>query len=118
VSREAIRQILHDAGISWLATKTWKTFTDPQFIAKMRRVLDLYDHPPVDGRVICADICRHRPMASAACGVSRPEAARMSARALDPSATAPNTRRTGASASRIVKSSGVMCAVRTRSVTR
>jgi transposase len=55
VSRESIRQILHDAGISWLATKTWKASTDPQFITKMRRVLDLYDHPPGDGRVICAD---------------------------------------------------------------
>ena len=29
--------------------------TDPDFIAKMSRVLDLYDHPPADGRVICAD---------------------------------------------------------------
>jgi transposase len=55
VSRESIRQILHDAGISWLATKTWKASTDPQFITKMHRVLDLYDHPPADGRVICAD---------------------------------------------------------------
>ena len=54
ISRESIRQILHGAGI-WLATKTWKASTDPQFIAKMRRVLDLYDHPPAGGRVICAD---------------------------------------------------------------
>src|SRR5215469_6240129 len=55
ISRESIRQILHDAGINWLATKTWKASTDPDFIAKMRRVLDLYDHPPPDGRVVCAD---------------------------------------------------------------
>jgi transposase len=55
ISRESIRQILHDAGIRWLATKTWKASTDPQFIAKMRRVLELYDNPPADGRVICAD---------------------------------------------------------------
>ncbi len=55
VSRESIRQILHDAGINWLATKTWKASTDPDFLAKMHRVLDLYDHPPADGRVICAD---------------------------------------------------------------
>jgi transposase len=55
ISREAIRQILHDAGINWLATKTWKASTDPDFIAKMRRVLDLYDRPPADGRAICAD---------------------------------------------------------------
>lgn len=55
ISRESIRQILHDAGVRWLATKTWKASTDPHFITKMRRVLDLYDHPPADGRVICAD---------------------------------------------------------------
>lgn len=50
ISRESIRQILHGTGISWLATKTWKASTDPDFIAKMRRVLDLYDHrPPMAG---------------------------------------------------------------------
>ena len=55
ISRESIRQILHKASIRWLATKTWKASTDPDFITKMRRVLELYDHPPADGRVICAD---------------------------------------------------------------
>jgi transposase len=65
LSRESIRQILHDAGINWLATKTWKASTDPDFIAKMRRVLDLYDHLPADGRVICADLCRFRNYAEA-----------------------------------------------------
>jgi transposase len=55
VSRESIRQILRAGGISWQATKTWKASTDPDFPAKMRRVLDLYDHPPAGGRVICAD---------------------------------------------------------------
>jgi hypothetical protein len=55
ISRESIRQILHDAGVRWLATKTWKASTDPNFIEKMHRVLDLYDHPPADGRVICVD---------------------------------------------------------------
>src|SRR5262245_22909738 len=55
ISRESIRQILHAGGMRWQATKTWKTSTDPDFIAKMHRVLDLYDHPPAGGRVICAD---------------------------------------------------------------
>jgi hypothetical protein len=55
ISREAIRQILHAGGVRWQATKTWKASNDPGFIAKMRRVLELYDHPPADGRVICAD---------------------------------------------------------------
>ena len=43
------------AGIRWQATKTWKASKDPDFAAKMARVLDLYDHPPADGRVICVD---------------------------------------------------------------
>ena len=55
VSTETIRQILREAGISWQATKTWKGSTDPDFAAKMARILDLYDHPPADGRVICVD---------------------------------------------------------------
>ena len=50
-----MRQILREAGISWQATKTWKASRDPDFAAKMARVLDLYDHPPADGRVICVD---------------------------------------------------------------
>jgi hypothetical protein len=29
--------------------------TDPEFIPKMRQILDLYDHPPTDGRVISVD---------------------------------------------------------------
>ena len=55
ISRESTRQILRAGGISWQATKTWKASADPDFISRMRRVLDLYDHPPADGRVICAD---------------------------------------------------------------
>ena len=55
VSRESVRQILRSGGVSWQATKTWKASTDPEFLAKMHRALDLYDNPPEDGRVICAD---------------------------------------------------------------
>jgi len=36
---------LHDAGIRRQATKTWKASTDPDFVAKIHLVLDLYDHP-------------------------------------------------------------------------
>jgi transposase len=54
ISRETARQILRDGGISWQATKTWKASSDPDFVAKMHKVLDLYDHPPADGRVIWA----------------------------------------------------------------
>jgi hypothetical protein len=79
VSRETIRQILRAGGISWQASKTWKASAGPGFIAKMGRVLDLYDHPPADGRVLCADEfgplnlqprpgCARRTTAPAGCG--------------------------------------------------
>jgi transposase len=55
ISRETIRVILAEGGISWQATKTWKGSSDPDFLVKMRRVLDLYDHPPTGGRVVCVD---------------------------------------------------------------
>ncbi|MGW4094058.1 IS630 family transposase [Nocardia sp. NPDC004750] len=55
ISRETLRKILKAEGVSWQAVKTWKAGTDPEFTAKMSRVLDLYDHPPTDGRVICVD---------------------------------------------------------------
>ncbi len=55
ISAESVRQILRAAGIRWQATKTWKASKDPEFTAKMTRVLGLYDDPPADGRVICVD---------------------------------------------------------------
>jgi transposase len=55
VSIETLRRVLRAGGVSWQATKTWKASNDPEFVPKMRRVLDLYDNPPTDGRVICVD---------------------------------------------------------------
>ncbi|GAA2698627.1 MULTISPECIES: IS630 family transposase [Actinosynnema] len=55
ISRETLRRILHTGGVSWQTTSTWKASTDPDFMARMHRILDLYDHPPDDGRVICVD---------------------------------------------------------------
>jgi hypothetical protein len=55
ISRETLRRMLRKAGVSWQTTTTWKASTDPDFIAKMRRILELYDHPPDDGRVVCVD---------------------------------------------------------------
>ena len=55
LSRETLRRILRAGGVSWQTTTTWKASTDPDFIPKMRRILDLYDHPPDDGRVLCVD---------------------------------------------------------------
>lgn len=54
-STETVRRVLREAGISWQATKTWKASRDPDFAAKMARILALYDTPPADGRVICVD---------------------------------------------------------------
>ena len=55
VSAETARRILRKAGITWQRTKTWKASRDPDFATKMTRILDLYDHPPTDGRVLCVD---------------------------------------------------------------
>jgi transposase len=55
VSIETVRRILHERGVTWQSSKTWKASNDPDFVAKMRRVLDLYDHPPAGGRVVCVD---------------------------------------------------------------
>lgn len=55
ISRETLRRILRAGGVSWQTTTTWKASTDPDFIAKMHRILDLYDQPPAGGRVVCVD---------------------------------------------------------------
>jgi transposase len=41
LSRETLRRILRAGGVSWQTTTTWKASTDPDFIPKMRRALDL-----------------------------------------------------------------------------
>lgn len=55
VGREAIRRLLRKEKVTFQTTTTWKASSDPDFVVKMLRVLDLYDHPPADGRVICVD---------------------------------------------------------------
>ncbi|WP_281199893.1 IS630 family transposase [Lentzea jiangxiensis] len=55
ISRETLRRILRAGGVSWQSTSTWKASADPDFMTKMHRILDLYDHPPDNGRVICVD---------------------------------------------------------------
>ncbi|WP_201776457.1 hypothetical protein [Streptacidiphilus carbonis] len=55
VSRETLRRILREGKVSWQTTTTWKSSNDPDFIAKMHRILALYDSPPADGRVVCVD---------------------------------------------------------------
>lgn len=55
ISHETLRQILKAGGVSVQVTKTWKASENPDFTVKKDRVLDLYDHPPADGRVVCVD---------------------------------------------------------------
>ncbi|MDX2683769.1 IS630 family transposase [Streptomyces soliscabiei] len=55
ISRETLRRILREGKVSWQTTTTWKASADPDFIAKMHRILALYDTPPADCRVICVD---------------------------------------------------------------
>jgi transposase len=55
VSRETLRRILREGRVSWQTSTTWKSSNDPGFIAKMHRILALYDSPPTDGRVVCVD---------------------------------------------------------------
>ncbi|MDR7277253.1 hypothetical protein J2S41_004031 [Catenuloplanes atrovinosus] len=38
VSPERLRQLLHDNDVSWLRTRTWKEFSDPDFDAKLDRI--------------------------------------------------------------------------------
>jgi transposase len=59
-STETVRQVLRQAGVRWQAIKTWKASRDPEFTAKMTRILDLYDQSatgkvPDGGRVVCVD---------------------------------------------------------------
>ena len=49
VSRETIRLVLREAGISFQNTKTWKHCTDPEFAAKLARVLASVTRPRLAG---------------------------------------------------------------------
>jgi hypothetical protein len=55
ISIETVRRILHEQGVTWQTSKTWKASNDPDFVAKIRRILALYDHPPAGGKVVCVD---------------------------------------------------------------
>ncbi|XVQ82981.1 hypothetical protein ACQP2K_29605 [Microbispora siamensis] len=65
-----LRRILRAGGVSRQTTTTWKASTGPNFIAKMQRVLELYDHPPADGRVICLDEFGRSNQSSPHCGTT------------------------------------------------
>jgi transposase len=55
LSREALRQLLIDAGLSHQRTRSWKWSPDPEFKEKAERVLSLYRAKPEDGVVVCFD---------------------------------------------------------------
>jgi len=42
-------------GVPHLKSKRWKTSNDPDYDAKVRRILELYNNPPKDGVVISID---------------------------------------------------------------
>jgi transposase len=55
LSREALRQVLIDAGLSHQRTRSWKWSPDPEVKEKAERVLCLYRAKPEDGVVVCFD---------------------------------------------------------------
>jgi transposase len=55
LSREALRLLLIDAGLSHQRTRSWKWSPDPEFKEKAERVLALYRAKPEDGVVVCFD---------------------------------------------------------------
>lgn len=55
ISLERLRQILHERGVRWRHTQTWKESTDPQFWQKYRRIRRLYRRRPVGGRRLSID---------------------------------------------------------------
>ena len=55
LSREALRQLLIEAGLSHQRTRSWKWSPDPDFRSKAERVLCLYRAKPEDGVVVCFD---------------------------------------------------------------
>lgn len=55
LSREALRQLLIDAGLSHQRTRSWTWSPDPDFKDKAGRVLSLYRAKPEDRVVVCFD---------------------------------------------------------------
>jgi transposase len=55
ISIERLRQILHQHGVRWRHSKTWKESTDPEFWPKYRRIRRLYAARPPGGRRISID---------------------------------------------------------------
>jgi len=55
LSREGLRLLLIDAGLSHQRTRSWKWSPDPDFRSKAERVLSLYRAQPEGGVVVCFD---------------------------------------------------------------
>jgi transposase len=56
ISREGLRQLLREEGVSFQAVRTWKRSNDPNFEAKKNRILELYELADASKAVVtCLD---------------------------------------------------------------
>jgi len=55
ISRETVRKILRYNRLRVHRVKYWKTSNDPNFLEKMRIIVDLYLNPPPGTLIICVD---------------------------------------------------------------
>lgn len=55
ISHEGVRQVLREADLKPHRWRYWLTRTDPDFERLAAHVLDLYERPPDEGRLLCFD---------------------------------------------------------------
>lgn len=55
ISRETVRKMLRSQRLRVHRVKYWKTSNDPNFLEKMRIIVDLYLNPPPGTLIICVD---------------------------------------------------------------
>lgn len=55
ISRETVRKMLRSERLRVHRVKYWKTSNDPNFLEKMRVIVDLYLNPPPEALIICVD---------------------------------------------------------------
>ena len=75
ISREGLRTLLREEGVSFQRIKTWKASRDPRYAEKKARVEHLYaiadgEVAPEAGEpevIFCVDLCRHRDYAEGFC---------------------------------------------------
>lgn len=56
ISHEGLRQLLREESVRFQAVRTWKRSTDPNFLAKRDRIVELYEMAEAgEAVVICLD---------------------------------------------------------------